>query len=98
MYNIGIFLSDWNYGVVESLLQGFQDYTDAHEEVRTFVFNDFGVLDRQNKGREDMVIFSVPEISSFDAVILEGDRGWPSPVRLHIINEAKEHKIYIGKN
>ena len=93
MYNIGIFLSDWNYGVVESLLQGFQDYTDAHEEVRTFVFNDFGVLDRQNKGREDMVIFSVPEISSFDAVILEGDRGWPSPVRLRIINEAKEHKI-----
>ena len=74
VYTIAYFTVDWNYELVDQTLHGLKEYTDSHRNVRLRIFDCFGKDLDNAKDKSEYRIFSLPDLSSFDGVILLGNQ------------------------
>jgi len=74
IYRIAYFTVDWNYELVENTLHGLKQYVDEHENVSLRVFDCFGKDLDNAKDRSEYKIFTLPDLSRFDGVMLVGNQ------------------------
>ena len=73
-YRIAYFTADWNYELVETTLQGLKQYVDDHENVSLRVFDCFGKDQGNAKDRSEYAIFSLPDLTQFDGLVVQGSQ------------------------
>ena len=73
-YNIGYFAVDWNYELVDLALHGLKQFTDTHRNVYLRIFDCFGKDLDNSKDKSEYRIFSLPDLSGFDGVVLLGNQ------------------------
>ncbi|MCR5625803.1 MAG: GGDEF domain-containing protein [Lachnospiraceae bacterium] len=93
MKKIGFFTTDWNYELVSSMLRGLKKYVDEHEDVRLYAFDCYGRIEDTPANRAEYEIFSLPDFSMFDGVIVEGNQIVKEDERYKIRDKIKEAKI-----
>ena len=93
MYKIAYFTVDWNYELVDQTLHGLKQYTDTHRNVILRIFDCFGKDLGNAKDKSEYRIFSLPDLSSFDGVILLGNQIVLKRVRNELISRIDEAGI-----
>ena len=73
---------DWNYELVENTLHGLLQYTVDHPDVQICVFDCFGKDLGNDKDRSEYSIFQLPDLSSFDGLLIQSNQ--------IILQEARE--------
>ena len=83
-YRIAFLTVDWNYELVENTLHGLQKYTVDHPDVQICVFDCFGKDLGNDKDKSEYAIFSLPDLSTFDGMIIQSNQ---------IILKEARHKV-----
>ena len=65
---------DWNYELVENTLHGLLQFTVDHPDVQLCVFDCFGKDLGNDKDRSEYSIFSLPELSEFDGLLIQSNQ------------------------
>lgn len=98
-YRIAVFISDWNYEVINQYLHGIQDFTEQHPSCRADIFDDFGVdgknVARNRLGPGGMEVFAIPDLTQYDGIIIEGDQGWPEIMRQYIMGTCDANDVTV---
>ena len=74
LYRIAFLTVDWNYELVEKTFHGLKQYTEDHPDVQICVFDCFGKDLGNDKDQSEYVIFSLPDLSQFDGVIVQSNQ------------------------
>lgn len=82
---IGVFISDWNYNAVYMLLSGIEAFLETRDDISVEIFNNFGG-GRSAEQRKGLGIFDLPDISSYDGIIIEGDQAFPVEFRKKVVD------------
>lgn len=88
MYRIAFFTVDWNYELVESTLHGLKQYVDEHKNVSLSIFDCFGKDLDNHKDRSEYAIFSLPDLKSFDGLLIQANQ-----IVLQRVREELENRI-----
>ena len=73
-YRIAFFTADWNYELVEQVMQGLKRFVDEHPEVSLCVFDSFGKEGETRKDRSEFEIYELPDLSLFDGALIHGSQ------------------------
>lgn len=73
-YRIAFFTADWNYELVETTLYGLKRFVDEHENVSICVFDCFGRDTDTAMDRSEYNIFTLPDLTQFDGLIVQGNQ------------------------
>lgn len=73
-YRLAFFTVDWNYELVEKTLHGLKQYTEDHPETQICVFDCFGKDLGNDKDRSEYAIFNLPDLSTFDGLMIQGNQ------------------------
>ena len=73
-FRIAFLTVDWNYELVENTLHGLLEYTVDHPDVQVCVFDCFGKDLGNDKDKSEYSIFHLPELSSFDGLLIQGNQ------------------------
>ena len=73
-YRLAFFTVDWNYELVENTLHGLLQYTVDHPEVQICVFDCFGRDLGNDKDKSEYLIFSLPDLNTFDGIIIQANQ------------------------
>ncbi len=92
-YNIGYFAVDWNYELVDLALHGLKQFTDTHRNVYLRIFDCFGKDLDNSKDKSEYRIFSLPDLSGFDGVVLLGNQIILQRVRDELVRRIDEAGI-----
>ena len=65
---------DWNYELVENTLHGLLQFTVDHPDVQVCVFDCFGKDLGNDKDRSEYAVFRLPELSSFDGLLIQANQ------------------------
>ena len=83
---------DWNYELVENTLHGLLQFTVDHPDVQICVFDCFGKDLGNDKDRSEYSIFRLPDLSSFDGLLVQSNQIVLSEAR----KEVEEIIAYSG--
>lgn len=92
-YRIAFFTADWNYELVEQVMQGLKRFVDEHPEVSLCVFDSFGKEGETRKDRSEFEIYELPDLSLFDGAVIHGSQIVNRRVREMIGAEVKKSGI-----
>ena len=81
-FRIAFLTVDWNYELVENTLHGLLQYTVDHPDVQVCVFDCFGKDLGNDKDKSEYTIFKLPDLSSFDGLLIQSNQ--------IILSEARE--------
>ena len=90
---------DWNYELVENTLHGLKKYTVDHPDVQICVFDCFGRDLGNDKDKSEYLIFSLPDLNTFDGIIIQANQIILKEAREKVermVNEAGIPAIAIG--
>ncbi len=73
-FRIAFLTVDWNYELVENTLHGLLQYTVDHPDVQICVFDCFGKDLGNDKDRSEYSIFQLPDLSSFDGLLIQSNQ------------------------
>lgn len=73
-YKIAFFTADWNYELVEQVMQGLKRFVDEHPEVSLCVFDSFGKEGETRKDQSEFEIYELPDLSLFDGALIHGSQ------------------------
>ena len=73
-FRIAFLTVDWNYELVENTLHGLLQYTVDHPDVQICVFDCFGKDLGNDKDRSEYAVFRLPELSSFDGLLIQANQ------------------------
>ena len=71
---IAFFTADWNYELVEQVLQGLNRFVEEHPEVSLCVFDSFGKEGETQKDRSEFEIYELPDLKAFDGALIHGSQ------------------------
>lgn len=89
-YQIAYFAVDWNYELVDKTLHGLKQYTDTHRNVLLRIFDCFGTDQDNAKDRSEYRIFSLPDLSAFDGVVILSNQIILQRVRDELVRRIDE--------
>ena len=92
-YRIGFFTVDWNYELVESTLQGLSDFVKDNADVQICIFDCFGKDQGDEKDDNEYAIFSLPDLRTFDGVIIQASQVVLEKARLRLSERIIEAGI-----
>ena len=92
-YRIAFFTSDWNYELVEQVMQGLKRFVDEHPEVSLYVFDSFGKEGETRKDRSEFEIYELPDLTLFDGALIHGSQIVNRRIREKIGAEVKKSGI-----
>lgn len=74
LYRIAFLTVDWNYELVEKTFHGLRQYTEDNPDVQICVFDCFGKDLGNEKDQSEYMIFTLPDLSRFDGVIVQSNQ------------------------
>ena len=92
-YRIAYFAVDWNYELVDQTLHGLKQYSDAHRNVFLRIFDCFGTDQDNSKDKSEYRIFSLPDLHTFDGVVILGNQIILERVRNELVRRIDEAGI-----
>ena len=73
MYRIAYFTTDWNIDITKATIDGAVEFARERGDVKLYIFNCFGVVADTAKSLGEYSIFSLPDLSDFDAAFVHGN-------------------------
>ncbi len=92
-YNIAFFTADWNYELVENTLHGLYQFVQDHPGVRLRLFDCFGKEIGNARDDSEYAIYSLPDLSTFDGVLMQGNQIVFKGARKELSRRAREAGI-----
>ena len=99
-YRVAVFVSDWNYEILNQYFLGLDRYVSEHPDFRVEIFDDFGIdgmsVSRNSAGRGGMEVFEIPDLNQYDGIIIQGEMGWPEIMQKQVIRYCMDRKMPVA--
>ncbi len=92
-YRIAYFTADTNYELVESTLQGLNQYVEDHPQISLCIFDCFGMSRNASRNMAGYAIFKLADLERFDGLLIQGNQIIPPIVREHISRAVLQNHI-----
>ena len=90
---VALFVNGWNGENVDNFINGFNSYF-PNNDVDLFVFTSFSLtVDSEEMNKAEDAIYSLPDISFFDAVIIYGAGINSDDLIVQIVDKCKEAEV-----
>ena len=92
-YNIAFLTYDWNTEIAGQFTQGIRQFIEEHPDVCVHLFSGFGSYRSNDSYEASLQIFNLPYLSSYDGVILQGNRVWNPEERNKLVERANSYGV-----
>ncbi len=93
MYKIAFFTYDWNNEITSQYFRGLERFLHVYQDTTVNVIEGFGRYGSQVADQSVFQIFNVPQISTYDGIIIQGNRVWDLKEKQVIADRAHENHV-----